>query len=611
MPDYSANRGTPSVTEVKADLNVTGHARSTPILDYSRPAGSVVAAASNIAADPAETDLWIFRDGRREVSGPTMVRDLSRWISQGNSRSLLDSLIQAGELEAALWDAGSRGAGAASELTDALAYCVCTGNVNQHPAQLVSRIVAPDSISVSPPEGFTYYALHPLDFARLAAAVPAEPTSCAVIGIRSIGTTLSAMTAASLKAVGRPVTRITVRPTGHPYARITEFTPEQSRWIGDQVSASAQFLIVDEGPGRSGSTFLSVAEALLRAGVPREIITILGSRQFDPDSLCARDAAARWRGFRYLSTTPSVNTRFEKCLYIGGGDWRKHLCGEERNWPGSWTQMERLKFLSPERQTFFKFEGMGPFGAGVRKRAFALAHAGFSPQVSDAGDGFLAYTMLNGRQLRRDDLTAWLLERIAQYCAFRISNFACEGSQPDELRQMLEFNIHQEFGLELKLDCDELLCLHPVLADGRMQPHEWIATGPDEFLKTDAISHGDNHFFPGPCDIAWDLAGTAIEWQLSPDALDFLLSKFRQLSGVDSSPRLRHYMLTYSVFRLGFCKMAMSTVSGSAEERRLQTAYLYYRSQAERLLERSSTFPQTGQSITARHPLIALRALQD
>ena len=540
-----------------------------------------------------------------------MVRDLSRRISQGNSRSWLDSLIQSGELEAALWDAGSPGAGVASELTDALAYSLCTGNVNQDLAQLVSRIVVPEAISVSPPEGFTYYALHPLDFAKLAARVPAEPIPCAVIGIRSIGTTLSAMTAASLKAAGRSVTRITVRPTGHPYSRITEFTPEQSRWIGDQVSASAQFLIVDEGPGRSGSTFLSVAEALLQAGVPRERITILGSRQFDPGSLCARDAAARWRGFRYLSTTPSVNTRFEKCLYIGGGDWRKYLCGEERNWPESWTQMERLKFLSPERQTFFKFEGLGPFGAEVRERAFTLAHAGFSPQVSDAGDGFLAYAMSNGRRLRRDDLAASLLERIARYSAFRISNLACEASQPDQLRKMLEFNILLEFGLDLKLDCDELVCLHPVLADGRMQPYEWIVTGPDEFLKTDAITHGDNHFFPGPCDIVWDLAGTAIEWQLSSDALDFLLNRFRQLSGINSSPRLRHYMLAYSVFRLGFCKMAMSTVSGSAEEHRLQTAYLYYRSQAERLLERSSIFPQPGQSIAARQPPIALRTLQD
>jgi hypothetical protein len=598
---------------VKAHLNVTGHVTSTPIFDDSRPTGSVAAAANNTASDPVQTDLWIFRDGRRNVSGLAMVRDLSHRISQANSRSWVDALIQAGELEAALWDDGSPGAGAASELTDALAYGVCTGKVNQDPAQLVSRIVTPHSISVSPPEGFTYYALHPLDFAKLATRVPAEPIPCAVIGIRSIGTTLSAMTAASLKATGRSVTRITVRPTGHPYSRITEFTPEQSRWINDCVSASAQFLIVDEGPGRSGSTFLSVAEALAQVGVRRETITILGSRQFDPESLCARDAAARWQDFRYVSTTPSVNTRFEKCLYIGGGDWRKYLCGEqedEENWPESWTQMERLKFLSADRQTFFKFEGMGPSGAEVCERAFTLAHAGFSPHVSNAGDGFLAYTMLNGRHLQQGDLNASLLERIARYCAFRVLNFGCESSQPDELRKMLEFNIHQEFGLDLNLDDDELLCLHPVLADGRMQPYEWIASDSNEVLKTDAISHGDNHFFPGPCDIAWDLAGTAIEWQLSPNALDFLLRKFRQLSGVNPFPGLRRYMLAYSVFRLGFCKMAMSTVSGSAEERRLQSAFLYYRSQAERLLERP-TFLQPGQSIAAWQPPVALTSLQD
>ena len=28
--------------------------------------------------------------------------------------------------------------------------------------------------------------------------------------------------------------------------------------------------------------------------------------------------------------------------------------------------------------------------------------------------------------------------------------------------------------------------------------------------------HGDDHFFPGPTDIAWDLAGTIVEWELAP-----------------------------------------------------------------------------------------------
>src|SRR5947207_10246232 len=171
--------------------------------------------------------------------------------------------------------------------------------------------------------------------------------------------------------------------------------------------------------------------------------------------------------------------------------------------------MERLKFLSADRQTFFKFEGMGPIGADVRERAFVLAEAGFSPHVSDAGDGFLAYANLQTRHSRKEDVTASLLEQMAKYCAFRASQFSVAHADPDELQRMVEFNVQQEFGLHLSdsIYREAVVSEHPVLVDGRMQPCEWISTC-GQFLKTDAISHGDNHFFPGPCDIAWDVAGT-------------------------------------------------------------------------------------------------------
>ncbi len=537
----------------------------------------------------AETDLWIFRDGRKEVSGRTMVRDLGRRITQPNPQSVMDSLIEAGELEAALCDSAAPGAVGAADLTDALADAVFTGNNSAILSKFVEQIEAPDRISISAPEGFTYYALHPLDFSKIADRVAFEPRPCAIIGIRSIGTTLSAMTAAGLRAKSRPVSRITVRPTGHPYARVMQFTSEQTRWIEEQKTRAAQFLIVDEGPGRSGSTFLSVAEALLNSGVPWETISILGSRQVDPQTLCADNAATRWRTFRFLATEPSVNNRFEQCHYIGGGEWRKWFSGSDESWPESWTQMERLKFLSPDRETLFKFEGMGPMGAEVRERAFALAEAGFSPSVSDAGDGFLAYANLRTEYLRKEDLTASLLECIAQYCALRVSQFPSKQSDSGELRRMLEFNIQQEFGSQLLLDREDLVSDRPVLVDGRMQPYEWLLVNSGQFLKTDAISHGDNHFFPGPCDIAWDIAGTAIEWRLSLDATSFLVDRLRQLSGIDMSRRLTVFMLAYAVFRLGFCKMAMSTVRGSPEEHRLWHAYLYYRRQAKQLLERHSS----------------------
>ena len=43
-----------------------------------------------------------------------------------------------------------------------------------------------------------------------------------------------------------------------------------------------------------------------------------------------------------------------------------------------------------------------------------------------------------------------------------------------------------------------------------LAPHEWLRLDDGNVRKTDAIAHGDDHLFPGPTDIAWDLAG-AIE----------------------------------------------------------------------------------------------------
>jgi hypothetical protein len=197
--------------------------------------------------------------------------------------------------------------------------------------------------------------------------------------------------------------------------------------------------------------------------------------------------------------------------------------------------------------------------------------------------------------LQASDLTAARLEHLARYCAFRLAEFGRPQSQDSQLCQMTEFNLQKEFGLypdtsldtePSKIDLCALQSSQPVLADGAMQPYEWLQTNSGEILKTDAISHGDNHFFPGPCDIAWDIAGAAIEWNLNSDAVEFLVQKFRQVSGADVSRTLPAYLLAYSVFRLGFCKMAATTVQGTHEETRLHSAQNYYRSRAEQSMAR-------------------------
>jgi hypothetical protein len=209
--------------------------------------------------------------------------------------------------------------------------------------------------------------------------------------------------------------------------------------------------------------------------------------------------------------------------------------------------------------------------------------------VEDAGDGFALYKTMTLRLPDPRDVSEKVLERIAHYCAFRAAEFRAENCVHALLSETLAFNVRQEFGAELNLDVDVMASKQPVLADARMQPHEWIRKGDDELIKTDGVTHGDDHFFPGPCDIAWDLAGAAVEWDLHPDTLDYLLGRFRGLSGIDAGKRIQVFILAYAVFRMAFCKMAAGTVLGTGDEFRLSRIYRYYRSRAAKCLSFETT----------------------
>jgi hypothetical protein len=382
---------------------------------------------------------------------------------------------------------------------------------------------------------------------------------------------------ATLRRTGCPAERITVRPTGHPYNRLTQFTSAQMMWIEKQKERSAMFLVVDEGPGRSGSSFLSVGEALIEAGVLAGQLTFIGSHETDLNLLCADDASRRWKAFRFLAAVPHICARFSDHTFVGAGEWRRKLLAEEARWPACWPQMERVKFLSPDGTRLYKFEGLGPVGEKVQQRSRWVDEAGFGCSVADAGDGFSCYAVAEATPMTGEEVDPIVLERIAQYCAFRAAEFGTDGV-PEPLAEMLRFNISREFQIELNLNLDGLQPSRLIVVDGRMQPHEWLRTEDGMVLKTDASTHGDDHFFPGPADIAWDLAGVAVEWNLNPDALEFLLARFTRLTGNDLRRTLPVFMLAYSVFRMAWCKMAMTTPMASSEQLRLRTAYSRYRS---------------------------------
>ncbi|HWQ34162.1 MAG TPA: hypothetical protein VNQ79_15030 [Blastocatellia bacterium] len=156
------------------------------------------------------------------------------------------------------------------------------------------RLALPDSVRLSMPEGYAYYGLYPETY--LAAAErflhSVHPQRAVVIGIRSIGTSLSAVVAAALAAGGVEMESFTVRPRGHPFdRRLLTDAALAARW---QRRREAHFLIVDEGPGLSGSSFACVAQKLSEPGVRDEQIALFPGWEPDGRQFVSTAARARW-----------------------------------------------------------------------------------------------------------------------------------------------------------------------------------------------------------------------------------------------------------------------------------------------------------------------------
>jgi hypothetical protein len=560
----------------------------------------------------SKPEFYIFRDARRRVPATELVAALRSELCDLASSTQPDQvnrlLLRAGELECGLRDASALPfvCEQAALLTDLFAEATiafdrsgdaCNSrDIVATASPIVDRISHSQLLELSVPEGFAYYALHPLDYADLVARPALSASSALVVGIRSIGTTLSAVVAARLRQSGLAATRITVRPTGHPYDRICEFDSPERQAIASAVASRAELLICDEGPGRSGSSLLSVAEALEREGVPRSQIHILCSHQPDVRALCARDAGQRWSRYRVAYSGMTRRLPLDAAEYLGGGDWRRKLPSERDEWPATWPQLERLRYSSADGSTILTFEGHGHYGAELRARSQALSDAGFTPPYLGQERGFGRHAVLKGRVARRDDLTPQLLTRMAQYCAWRAREFCVPDVDTADLETMTRVNLEREFGAipeDFTLPVER-----PVICDAQMMPHTWLQTA-SGWLKLDASTHGDDHFFPGPCDIAWDLAGIVVESELSGSSCELLLSKYEQVSGDNASRRIKSYELAYATFRMAWSNMAAASVGDAVEEERLLRDFRRYRQFVQKFVS-----GVTGQSGVLQPPQI-------
>lgn len=506
--------------------------------------------------------MWVFRDGKKRVPTVGLWNKLRAGLSA--HAPPLTVLLRAGELEAALADQGHP-SGAIARVTDAAALALVREDAGVH-SELAAPDGVPEEITIGTPEGFAFYLLHPLSFRDLARQVHLAQAPAAVIGIRSIGAALSAVVAMTLDAE-----RITVRPTGHPYERATAITPAQQAWITGHVARDAMFYVVDEGPGFSGSSLLSACEALAAAGVPAQRITVLCTVLPDPTRLIAPNAAQRWGRYRIFKTTPYLPAAVRDAKWYNADHWRMRIYGgDESFWPGVWKNVETAKFLAPGDHRLFRFIGFAHYGEAVLGRYQRLAQAQLGPAASGEVAGFAQFSMLGGAAFTHPRWSDNIHDFSVRYLAVRLGLCAAPAQEAEdnlaELRRMVHSNTQELLGDALD---PPLQLKYPVFADNRMQPYKFMRT-PSGMRKLDGAAHGDDHFFPGPCDIAWDIAGLIAEWDLSADACERWLRDYCASSGDrDIRSRLRGWTIAYLAFRCGYCLMGANAHANTGDGRRL------------------------------------------
>jgi hypothetical protein len=456
--------------------------------------------------------------------------------------------------------------------------------------------VMPQNLLLRKPEGFAYYGLYPESYveAVLQAASRWRPRHAASVGIRSIGTTLSAFVAAALERSGAAVTSWTVRPTGHPFDRRVRIAEDLARVL--TLPSPDLVFIADEGPGLSGSSFAAVAEELERIGIPADRLILLPAWTPEGGAFVSSRAAAWWRRLQKI-TVPFERTWIEngrlaaefnasELQDISAGQWRRVFRPVED--VAIQPQHERRKYLARaseghDRIQLIKFAGLGRLGDTVLERAGQLDGAPIA-RPSRLAAGFCGRDVVVGHPMKVGDVDRDFLVTAGEYLCTVAERCALDAdSSPEALLPLLETNANELLpgaslrGLSTLLREARRLPRAPaVQLDARMLPHEWLRT-PGGYIKVDALEHHDDHFFPGPQDIAWDVASTIVEFELNPRAAGDLVETIaRRLRDRTLPGRLRFYTAAYLAFRAGYCSLGAAALGLTDDGANLASAATTY-----------------------------------
>jgi hypothetical protein len=96
----------------------------------------------------------------------------------------------------------------------------------------------------------------------------------------------------------------------------------------------------------------------------------------------------------------------------------------------------------------------------------------------------------------------------------------------------------------------------PCCTDNRMHRWEWVCSA-GKWFKFDSLDHHAAHDLVGCQDIAWDIAGAAVEFALSPEERARLIAGLEGRLGRLIAPQfVEVYELAYLGFQIGLWTMA-------------------------------------------------------
>lgn len=457
-------------------------------------------------------------------------------------------------------------------LGSALARCIrFVGALRQAPW--------PADVAVRTAEGFAYHGLYPEQYASAADAFldACQPRSILCLGLRSIGSILAHVVAAASRLRGLSAHTRSVRPRGHPFNRQIITTARLDRAIAGMNVDYA--VIVDEGPGLSGSSFMSAVDYLIGLGLRYDRIVLFPSWPAAARQLRSARARGGWdRQRQFIGKFDALWSSARSSADSGGpvedlsaGRWRTRVLTDDRQWPPVNPQHERRKFLSGSAPAVLsKFVGLGRRARILERRAVRLAEGGFGPSILGVENGFLRHEWIEGWPI--PEHTPDTLTRFARYLAFIRAHFATgEPDRAEEMREMAAVNVREALSpsavraMHLLIDGGEAFREPKVAVDGRMLPYEWIST-PRGLFKVDALEHHDDDFWPGCRDIAWDVAGTIVEFDFEGAAREFFIAAYeRAAKDRTIGRRLPLYEAAYLAYRIGYANLSFTSLQDSDE----------------------------------------------